>query len=80
MKRQGVIEIGHDGVWLQPIQQPTVYAGAYVLGADECWIWLKTKPTWLQRHLVEWLLGWRWVEVGPRTAVKLVAGPSTGAG
>lgn len=74
MRRERVAEIGHDGVWLQLVEQPNPYAGAYVIGEDECWIWLKRRPTWVQRHLVEWLLGWRWVDVGPRVGVGLVMG------
>ena len=76
MKRRRVVEIGHDGVWLQPVETPNPYAGAYVIGEDECWIWLQRRPTWLQRHLVEWLLGWRWVALGPVVGVALVTGRS----
>lgn len=74
MRQQRVAEIGHDGVWLQPVKMPSPYAGAYVIG--DCWIWLQQKPTWLQRHLVQWLLGWRWVPAGPAVKVALVTGQS----
>lgn len=71
-KQRRVAEIGHDGVWMQPLDPVVPYAGAYVLGEDECWIWLQRRPTWWQRWCVMWLLGWRWVERAPAAQVRTV--------
>lgn len=55
--------IGHDGVWIGMVEQP-VFAGAYQVGDDNgLMIWYEERPPFYKRLLVEWLLGWRWVDV-----------------
>jgi hypothetical protein len=55
--------IGSDGAWLGVPRTRPRYVGCYILGDyDMVMVWFERRPPWVQRQLMRWLLGWRWID------------------